>query len=188
MDAFIGEIRAFCFDYAPEGWLPCDGRQVSVYEYNVLFSIIQYNFGGSGNSFNLPKIAGRVIVGTGQLQTQGGSYYRLYEKGGAETVTLDYSNIPPHTHTFNGAHTTTTPAKAIVKEPTSTSCLSNVAAKLATPILGNAYSTDVTNMSELVGGTISQDIGEGLAHSNMQPYMVFNYCICFMSDYYPQRP
>jgi len=185
MDAFIGEIRAFCFGFEPQDWLICDGRTFPVSDYQALFSIIGYNYGGSGTKFMIPKIPGRVLVGAGQVP--GGNYYPLASSFGQETVVLSMDNLPPHSHTFNGAHTTNSPSDAIVKVPDLTCYLSNVAAKTTPAIMGSAYSTNVTDVSELTPGVIGYNKNIEM-HNNMQPYMVFNYCICAFSDFYPVRP
>lgn len=185
MDAFFGEIRAFCFNYEPQGWLFCNGQLLSTSQFAALFSIIGYNYGGSGNSFNLPNIPGKVLVGAGQMQ--GGGYYSWAKDGGAETVKLGINDLPPHNHTFDGAHTKTNAANVIVKEPTNISYLSNDVAKTTLPTLGMGYSTAVNDFSELSSNTIGV-FGKGGAHSNMQPYMVMNYCICVLDGYYPVKP
>ena len=48
------------------GWVKCDGLAMDKTADNLLFQVIGYTFGGSGNSFNLPNPAGRVMgtVGT----------------------------------------------------------------------------------------------------------------------------
>ena len=37
MDGFIGEIRAFSFDYEPVGWIFCDGRSLPYATNQALF-------------------------------------------------------------------------------------------------------------------------------------------------------
>jgi microcystin-dependent protein len=185
MDAFIGEIRTFCFGFEPQDWLICDGRTFSVSDYQALFSIIGYTYGGSGTKFMIPKIPGRVLVGAGQRP--GADYYPLGLAYGLESVILFENNMPGHSHVFKGAQTTTSPAATVVKEPTPSCYLSNVAAKQTPPVQGFAYSPNVTDYSELSNGVVGPpQILE--PHNNMQPYQGFNYCICAFSDYYPIRP
>ncbi|MFL1916999.1 phage tail protein, partial [Plesiomonas shigelloides] len=40
MDPFLGEIRLFSWDWAPEGWLPCDGREMAIQQNTALFSLL----------------------------------------------------------------------------------------------------------------------------------------------------
>ena len=42
----------------PTGWIRCDGASYSTTTYNDLFTLIQYTYGGSGSSFNVPNISG----------------------------------------------------------------------------------------------------------------------------------
>jgi microcystin-dependent protein len=58
-DPFVGETRVFSFDFAPEGWLPCDGRLLSISENTVLFALIGNKYGGDGKSnFAIPTLKG----------------------------------------------------------------------------------------------------------------------------------
>src|ERR1700678_4496416 len=60
---FLGEIRAFASDL-PQGWLPCDGRQLDINRNIALFSILGTQYGGNGISvFALPDLRGRVVAG-----------------------------------------------------------------------------------------------------------------------------
>ena len=57
-DPYIGEVRAFSFNYQPTGWLPCDGRLMPIMDNQALFSLIGPTFGGDGvSTFALPRIA-----------------------------------------------------------------------------------------------------------------------------------
>lgn len=57
-EQLIGEIRLFAFDFAPDGWLPCEGQIVPNNEENkLLFSVIGTQFGGDGQTtFGLPDL------------------------------------------------------------------------------------------------------------------------------------
>jgi hypothetical protein len=37
MDPFVGEISYVAFNYAPDGWLQCDGQILPISQYNALF-------------------------------------------------------------------------------------------------------------------------------------------------------
>ena len=63
MDQFIGEVRWLPFDFAPEGWAPCDGALISIAQNTALFSLLGTKFGGDGQrTFALPKIAANSDV------------------------------------------------------------------------------------------------------------------------------
>ena len=50
----------------PAGYLLCDGRSLKKSEYNELFAVIGYTYGGSGENFNIPKFNdGRFMRSTG---------------------------------------------------------------------------------------------------------------------------
>jgi microcystin-dependent protein len=61
MDAYLGEIRVFGFNYAPQGWLPCNGELLPIPEYTALFSLLGTVYGGDGTStFALPDFRDRA--------------------------------------------------------------------------------------------------------------------------------
>src|SRR3974390_3291795 len=98
----------FAGNFAPAGWMFCEGQLLPISEYETLFNLIGTTFGGDGQStFALPPLAGRIPVHQG---TGGGlSTYTLGETGGVEQVTLNTQQIPVHNHS---ALNTTAPATA----------------------------------------------------------------------------
>ncbi len=59
-----GAVVAFAGNNPPEGWLLCDGRLVSRYDYPELYEAIGTAWGGDGNpNFHLPDMRGRFIRG-----------------------------------------------------------------------------------------------------------------------------
>lgn len=98
---YIGEIRIFAGDYAPQGWALCQGQLLSIAEYETLFNLIGTIYGGDGQStFALPDLRGRIPVHPG---TAGGLTVQLAQTGGVEEVTLTVNQIPAHTHAVNVA-------------------------------------------------------------------------------------
>ncbi len=100
-DTFVGEIKPFAGSYVPAGWIECDGRQLQIQQYQLLFAIISTQFGGNIQQgyFNVPDLRGRVTVGAGQ--GTGLSPWPVNGKAGAESVTLTSSQIPSHHHTIS---------------------------------------------------------------------------------------
>jgi microcystin-dependent protein len=91
---YIGEIRVVAFNFAPPGWLECNGALVSIAEYETLFQLIGTTYGGDGeDNFALPDFRGRVAVGAG-------TGVLLGEMFGDETVTLTSAQLPAHSHGF----------------------------------------------------------------------------------------
>src|SRR6476619_4443980 len=89
---YVGEIRMFAGNFAPAGWMFCEGQLLPISEYETLFNLIGTTYGGDGQStFALPDLRGR-------LPLHFGNGFTLAETGGVETVTLTVSQIPAHSH------------------------------------------------------------------------------------------
>jgi microcystin-dependent protein len=96
---YVGEIRMFAGNFAPAGWMFCEGQLLPISENETLFQLIGTTYGGDGEStFGLPDLRGRIPLhqGNGKI---------LAETGGVETVTLTVQQIPVHTHPLTGAAT-----------------------------------------------------------------------------------
>ncbi len=89
---YIGEVRMFAGNFAPAGWMFCDGQVLPISEYETLFNLIGTTYGGDGQStFALPDLRSRVPI-------HQGNGFTLAETGGVETVTLTVAQIPAHSH------------------------------------------------------------------------------------------
>lgn len=96
---YVGEIRMFAGNFAPAGWMFCEGQQLPISEYETLFQLIGTTYGGDGqNTFALPDLRGRIPVHMGQGPGASQSY-TIGQTGGVETVTLTTQQIPTHSHT-----------------------------------------------------------------------------------------
>ena len=94
---YVGEIRLVGFNFAPVGWMFCNGQLLPIDQYTTLFQLIGTTYGGDGQStFALPNLQSRVIVHQGQ--GPGLSNYVIGQNAGVETVTLTTSQIPIHNH------------------------------------------------------------------------------------------
>jgi microcystin-dependent protein len=97
---YIGEIRMFGGNFAPAGWMFCDGTQLAISQNDTLFQLIGTTYGGDGQStFNLPDLRGRVPVHQG-TNPGTATNFTLGEQAGVESVTLTTQQIPQHSHTF----------------------------------------------------------------------------------------
>jgi|SRR5580692_5714073 microcystin-dependent protein len=89
---YVGEIRIFAGNFAPAGWMLCDGALLPISENETLFNLIGTTYGGDGQStFALPNLQSRVPVHVGPG-------FALAQTGGAESVTLIVQQIPSHSH------------------------------------------------------------------------------------------
>jgi hypothetical protein len=64
-ESFLGEVKLFAggVNNIPQNYLECKGQSLSTSNYQALFSIIGYTYGGSGNNFNLPNLTSVTAVG-----------------------------------------------------------------------------------------------------------------------------
>src|SRR2546422_4925323 len=94
---YVGEIRMFAGNFAPAGWMFCEGQLLPISENETLFQLIGTTYGGDGQStFALPDLRGRVPLHMGQ--GSGLSNRQLAENGGTESVTLTTQQLAGHTH------------------------------------------------------------------------------------------
>ena len=63
---YVGEIRMFAGNFAPAGWMFCEGQLLPISENETLFQLIGTTYGGDGQStFALPDLRGRIPVHQG---------------------------------------------------------------------------------------------------------------------------
>ena len=158
---YVGEIRLFAGNFAPAGWMVCEGQLLPISENETLFQLIGTTYGGDGQStFALPDLRGRVPIhqGTGA----GLSNRILAETGGVEQVTLTVNQIPNHTHSFltsNAPGTQSNPAGAVPGQSPS-----------VTLYIEEAPTVSLNAVAVSPGGG-SQP------HSNLQPYLCLHFII-----------
>lgn len=115
VEAFIGEIRMFAGNYAPEGWLPCDGRQLQINQYQALYALLGNAYGGNGTTtFNLPNLVGRVPTGAG-VSSEGLGTNTVGQKSGQEVSNINVLPTPLNVLTPTG---TTAPSGTIMRPVT----------------------------------------------------------------------
>lgn len=160
---YIGEIRIFAGNFAPNGWMFCEGQTIAISENDALFTLIGTTYGGDGEeTFNLPDLRGRIPLHMG---TGSGITYQLAESGGVEEVLLVPAQIPQHTHTLVGTKnqaTTAVPSSSVVPALAFASTIS-------------PYGTD-TPLSTLDVATLT-NTGGSQPHTNVQPYLCVNFII-----------
>jgi len=170
-DMYVGEIRLFAGNYAPEGWAFCNGQELPISGNEILFSVIGVTYGGNGTTtFNLPDLRGRVPVHMG-TNPQTGTNFPLGSMGGSETVTLVQSQLPAHTHVAKASNlpgTVSSPTNAIWAHQTSV----------------NQYSSTAPNAS--MSPMAINPVGGNQPHENRMPIMALNFIIALNGIYPPQ--
>lgn len=167
-EPYLGEIISVPFGFAPKGWALCEGQLLAISQNTALFSLLGTTFGGNGTStFALPDLRGRTPIGAGQ--GPGLNNYDLGETGGEETVTLQVSQIPAHTH----------PVFASSNVASLANPGGNVWAAQSQLLI---YSSGNSTTMAPVGST-----GGGQPHDNLSPYITINYIIA-LQGIFPTRP
>lgn len=180
----VGVVEAFAGSNAPNGWLICDGSQVSRALYPELFSVIGTTYGsGDGfTTFTLPDLRGRTIAGkdgvnnmnngpTNRLTSThfGASGTALGNSGGNEAHTLDTNQMPSHSHTQNSHSHTFDRGEWTT-------------AGAAGGAVGVWGATKYTTQNTSGVTATNQNTGGGNAHNNTQPTIILNYIIKAVSE------
>lgn len=153
---YVGEIRMFAGNFAPAGWMFCEGQLLPISEYETLFQLIGTTYGGDGEStFALPDLRGRIPL-------HQGNGFILAETGGAEEITLTVNQIPSHSHPVLA--TTTIAADA--------SPANNVLAQTSTFDMYQSSGPTTPMAPQAVGA-----VGGSQPHNNFQPYLCVNFII-----------
>ncbi len=155
---YIGEIRIVGFNFAPLGWAFCDGSILPISQNVTLFNLIGTTYGGDGQTtFALPDLRDRVPI-------HQGAGFILAQSGGETQVTLTTPQLPPHTHTAQGA--SGGPQVSPVGQTWGDSGQNGGGGAYAAPGVSNPMSAQA----------LSQ-VGGGLPHPNQSPYLAVNFII-----------
>lgn len=153
---YVGEIRMFAGNFAPAGWMMCDGQLLPISENETLFQLIGTTYGGDGEStFALPNLQSRVPI-------HQGNGFILAETGGAEEITLTVNQIPAHSHPFLA---TLNPGATTNPQPNLTANSPNV----------GLYIEDVPTVN--MSAQAISAVGGSQPHTNLQPYLCINFII-----------
>jgi microcystin-dependent protein len=153
---YVGEIRMFAGNFAPAGWMFCEGQLLPISENETLFQLIGTTYGGDGQStFALPDLRGRIPI-------HQGNGFILAETGGAEEITLTVNQIPAHGH----------PLIATINQASGTDPSNNLLAKPDK----NLYRPEPSSMVQLAATSISP-VGGSQPHTNFQPYLCVDFII-----------
>lgn len=94
---YIGEIRMFAGNFAPQGWAFCDGQLLPISQNAPLYVLIETTYGGDGQStFAVPDLRGRIPIHNGMGPVL--SNRPFGSTGGSEQEALFISQLPEHNH------------------------------------------------------------------------------------------
>ena len=183
---FVGEIKLVGFNFAPRGYVFCNGALIAIQQNAAMFSLLGTTFGGNGTvTFGVPDFRGRIPVGQGQ--GPGLATYVQGQMAGTENTTILLSNLPPHTHALTGSVSVATTVSTTATAGTQPKPGGNLLAKgldSSTSALMNNYSNVATDGTALggVASTVTSTLqvglaGSGLPISTLQPYLGTNYII-----------
>lgn len=154
---YVGEVRMFAGNFAPAGWMFCEGQLLPISENETLFQLIGTTYGGDGQStFALPDLRGRIPI-------HHGNGFILAETGGAESVTLTTQQIPSHSHALlatTDLANTASPADAYLS---------------ATATGNKVYSTSAPSV--VLNAQEISPVGGSQPHDNFQPYLCIDFII-----------
>jgi microcystin-dependent protein len=113
---YVGQITMFGGNFAPRGYMFCNGQLVPIAQYQALFSLIGTNYGGNGTTnFALPNLQSCLSNHMGQ--GPGLANYDIGQTAGTETVTITTATMPQHSHLLlatTGPATTGTVGNTVV--------------------------------------------------------------------------
>lgn len=180
-DPFLAEIRIFACNFAPAGWAQCNGQIMPIQQNTALFSLLGTNYGGDGRAtFGLPNLTGTIPIHIGGAQPGPGlSVYDLGQIGGVQNVTLLQTEIPMHIHppVVSGANASQTTS-------TGNQAAKGFKGSLSSSTDGLIYTTGAPT-TQISPQAITPQ-GGNVAHNNMMPTLVLNYCIA-LRGIFPAR-
>ncbi len=153
---YVGEIKMFGGNFAPAGWMFCDGQLLPISENETLFQLIGTTYGGDGQStFALPDLRGRLPIhqGNGFIQA---------ETGGAEEITLTANQIPAHSHALQAAAGVASGANPSNLVPGQSPSIS-------------LYEADAPDAN--LNALAILPVGGSQPHTNFQPYLCVSFII-----------
>lgn len=152
---YVGEIRMFGGNFAPAGWMFCEGQLLPISENETLFQLIGTTYGGDGEStFALPDLRGRIPI-------HAASGFLLAETGGAEEITLTTTQMATHNHAFlasTNTPTSTNPSTAVLGQPVAS--------------VFNGGTSPVAMAPQAI-----TPVGGSQPHTNFQPYLCVDFII-----------
>jgi len=159
-EPFLAELRLMSFNFAPKGWAQCNGQLMPINQNQALFALLGTTYGGNGQTnFALPDLRGRAAMHFG-TNTMGSKF-------GEEAHTITQSEMAAHNHFVN------------CSTQNGNSADINILAAMS-----EAYTTP-NDLTTLQPATVT-NVGGSQPHTNVQPYLVLNWCIALIGIF-PSR-
>jgi microcystin-dependent protein len=176
----MGQIEIFSFNFAPKGWVQCNGQLLPINQNQALFSLLGTMYGGNGQTtFALPDMRSRIPISRGTNV--------IGSAGGQENHTLTQPEMAQHNHALNADATTPAASNTFTPGAAGSSVLGNTAGTI-TPtgsFTVTLYNPNSPNAA-LSPGVIS-NTGGSQAHNNIQPYLTLNFCIALQGIFPSQN-
>lgn len=179
-EPFIGEIKIFGFNFAPQSYMTCQGQILSIAQNTALFSLLGTTYGGNGQTtFALPDLQGRVPIGQGTGPGLPG--YTMGQVGGTPTTTLISSNMPIHNHAATGINVRI----PVTSASEDSSATNNYIGNAVNDTFGPVASPTASLGAPVVSGATAM-AGGSQPFSIMNPYLAINYSIAIFGIF-PSR-
>jgi microcystin-dependent protein len=176
---FIAQISCFAGNFAPIGWMFCNGQLLPISQYDALYAVIGTTYGGDGvTTFALPNLQGRTPMHWGNGPN--GFTTEIGQAQGSSNITLTTGQIPSHNHAVTAVQVPSNAEAERSPVPSSTAYLSDSARpsgawKIAPTAVAAQFSNKAIGVS-----------GASQAHENMQPWLGLNFCIA-VQGVFPSR-
>ncbi|MCC9071452.1 tail fiber protein [Flavobacterium sp. F-65] len=172
-EPFVGEIKILAFNFAPRGYMTCQGQIIGIQQNTALFSLIGTYYGGNGQTtFALPNLQGRMPIGQGQSSL--GASFVMGQALGTTSVSILTANMPAHVHTLNGV---SVKIKASTANADETSPNGNFPAVSQNPSYsGNGATNNIYSGGTAITGT-TDITGSGIPIDVSNPYLTINFSI-----------
>ena len=164
-EPFLSEIRIMSFNFPPKGWALCNGQLLPINQNQPLFALLGTTYGGDGQvNFGLPDLRGRVPL-------HFGSGFSLGQRAGSESVTLNITQLPAHTHSLPA-----TSGAASSPDPVGQSFA----------VSNNALYAEPTTLLPMDTRLVS-NVGGSQPHTNLMPFLTLNFCIALQGIFPSQN-
>jgi microcystin-dependent protein len=183
MEEIMGTIKLFAGNFAPDGFLYCNGQLLQISQYTALYSLLGTTYGGNGTTtFALPDLRSRVPVGGGMgASPSTGTTVNSGEMAGETNHTLTNAEMPAHNHGIAVSNANASQAAA-----TSGASIATPGASVGRDF-NQTFGFNATAPNTILNSGTAQSSGSSMPHNNMQPYLGLSYIIC-SEGIYPARP